>query len=68
MAWKNGPLPAGSWNWGAVVTKGGEAEGFYFADFMGDHVILPMLNNLRVELNEVLFYDNSITWPPTNVG
>lgn len=36
--WKKGPLPAGTWNWGAIVTDSVRA-GFYFADFMGDHAM-----------------------------
>lgn len=37
--WTKGPLPPGTWNWGGVTKIGKEPkDGFYFADFCGDHV------------------------------
>jgi hypothetical protein len=60
MAWKKGPLPANTWNWGAVIPVGEQAgSGFYFADFCGDHVkICPGDRVLKAD--EVAFFDNSI--------
>jgi hypothetical protein len=63
MAWKKGPLPKGTFNWGGVMVKGTSATGFHFADFCGDHVKLPMSNNKRVEAQDVAYYDNSLEVP-----
>jgi hypothetical protein len=63
--WKQGPLPAKTYNWGAVVTAD-SGSGFYFADFHGDHVLVfdkPGAAPRRVEASEVLLYDNSLTVP-----
>lgn len=61
MAWKKGPLPAGTWNWGGVVPVG-ETSGFYFADFCGDHVeVVPGGKVLKPE--EVALYDNGLELP-----
>lgn len=70
--WKRGPLPFNTWGWGGVVTiiNGvSSLPGFFFADFRGDHVILPHNepnkgDGRRVELSQVLWYDNSLTLPP----
>ena len=79
MAWKKGPLPSGTYNWGAAVpvtevlaAKGLYGGGFYFADFHGDKVLL-LLNNSEgtvVELlaHEVACYDNGIELPPKDCG
>lgn len=66
MAWKKGPLPAGSYNWGGVVpTDGSGGGGFYFADFKGDHVELVGLDPPRaLKADEVKWYDNSLELPP----
>lgn len=62
--WKDGPLPADTWNWGGVVLKGEDpANGFYFADFHGDHVTLCP-DGRRVEASEVGSYNNSLDLPP----
>lgn len=65
--WKAGPMPEDTYLWGGVVVKG-EADkgGFYFADFRGDHVILPTDNNRRVEGKDILLYANDITLPPNS--
>ena len=65
MAWQRGPLPPDTFNWGGVVPKGG-GEGFYFADFMGDHVLACPgdVNQQRIEPVDVEWYDNSLTLPP----
>ena len=65
--WKAGPMPPGTFNWGGVVIKG-EADkgGFHFADFRGDHVVLPADNSRRVEAADVLLYCNSIPVPPNS--
>lgn len=62
MAWKNGPLPPGTYGWGRVVKKGDEPNGFFFADFKGDHVRL-VPSNERVEPADVGMFDNSLTLP-----
>jgi hypothetical protein len=63
MAWKKGPLPADTYNWGGVVPVGEEKGfGFYFADFCGDHVkICPDGRVLKAD--EVALYDNSLELP-----
>ena len=68
--WKRGPLPPQTWNWGAVVPTGMEAEGFYFADFHGDHVIMSpsTQHERRLSASEVAFYNNSIGLPPHGVS
>lgn len=69
MAWQKGPMPPGTYNWGGVVTKElAGKSGFYFADFRGDHVVLcPDTNGTpkRVEAADILWFDNSLTLPPT---
>lgn len=64
--WKPGPLPPDTYYWGGVVTKEiAGTQGFYFADFRGDHVvILPARPEERVEAKDVLWYDNSLRLPP----
>jgi hypothetical protein len=63
--WRRGPLPAGTWFWGALVTRDVKV-GFYFADFRGDHAVVytgaggPRL----VEAEDVAWYDNGLTLPP----
>lgn len=63
MAWKKGPMPADTWNWGGVVPVDHQGTGFYFADFKGDHVLLcPGSRTLQPE--EVAWYNNALTLPP----
>ena len=62
MAWKDGPLPPNTWNWGGVVTKDSGDGGFYFADFHGDHVVLTP-GHAVVKAEDVLQYDNGLTLP-----
>ncbi len=69
MAWREGPLPLDTWGWGGVVPIGeNSGTGFYFADFCGDHVMIPDgkdgKGDLRVEPAQVARYDNSLTLPP----
>lgn len=64
--WKKGPLPPDTYFWGGVVVnQPGKNEeehtGFQFANFHGDHVTL--VDGTRVEANDVLFYNNSLTFP-----
>lgn len=67
--WKSGPLPPGTYNWGGVVRRGEDPKmGFHFADFRGDHVLLPMRTDdggkpQRVEAKDVAMYCNSLTLP-----
>lgn len=65
MAWQRGPLPPDTWNWGGVVPKG-VTDGFYFADFHGDHCIAnpgtPQAEVIKAE--DVEWYDNSLTIHP----
>lgn len=62
MAWKQGPLPPGTYNWGGVVPVGEGGGGFYFADFCGDHVkIVP--GDKVLQAHEVALYDNGLELP-----
>lgn len=61
MPWKKGPMPAGTFNWGGVVTKDCPKGGFYFADFRGDHVLLN--DGRRIEAADVVLYDNELEVP-----
>lgn len=64
MNWKSGPLPAGTWNWGGVVLKGDDPKnGFYFADFCGDHVKLCP-DGRRIEPDGIQLYTNCLELPP----
>ncbi len=63
MAWKKGPLPENTRDWGAVVLKGEIGSGFHFAYFHGDHVTLCP-DDQRFEGADVEYYDNSIKLPP----
>lgn len=65
--WKPGPLPPETWNWGGVVKKGDDPQGFYFADFHGDYVVL-LHNNERLEADQVAFYNNGIKLPLAKFG
>jgi len=61
MAWKKGPLPKNSWDWGGVIAvgEGDPSSGFCFADFCGDHVVtVPDGKVLKAE--EVGWYDNCL--------
>jgi hypothetical protein len=71
MAWKEGPLPAATWNWGGVVTAESQAfKGFYFADFWGSYVKIHKPGGVieRVEAADVVLYDNSLELPPGAVS
>lgn len=62
--WQNGPLPPNTYHWGGVQLKGEEGRmSFHFADFRGDHVILPMEQSRRVEKDEIILFNNSIHCP-----
>lgn len=62
MAWKKGPLPAGTWNWGGVVRVGEDPKsGFNFASFEGDHAKLEDKTILKAD--EIALYDNSLEMP-----
>lgn len=65
MAWKQGPLPPNTWNYGGIVRAGeNPSGGFEFADFQGDHVkVLP--NGEIIPAEKVGWYDNSLELPPT---
>jgi hypothetical protein len=75
MAWKKGPLPPGTYNWGGVVPVEGycsgpakAAAGFYFADFRGDTAVIPAAGpdapEIILKAYEVAWYDNSLELPP----
>ena len=71
MAWRRGPLPPNTYQWGGVVPVGADTcGGFYFADFCGDHVkINPGTPDERVlKPDEVAWYDNSIELSPGATG
>ncbi len=65
MAWKKGPLPPETYQWGAVVPQWAGGDFFYFAEFLGDHCMInpgsPTAKKLAPE--QVLFWDNSIVLP-----
>jgi len=75
--WRRGPLPPGTWMWGAVITHAMLASGrsinhFQFADFRGDHVIVFRYEvdkrslvtiEQRIEPHEVAYYNNAIDLP-----
>ena len=61
-SWKDGPMPSGTYMWGAVQLKG-DKTGFRFADFCGSYVKLPMEKNRRVEAAEIVKYNNCLTCP-----
>lgn len=64
MAWQKGPLPKDTYGFGGVVKAGDDPKaGFYFADFMGDHVLTH--THKRLEPHEVAQFDNSLTLPPS---
>lgn len=67
--WKQGPMPSGTWNWGAVVLEGMDPKnGFYFADFCGDHVKLVGVEECiskTIPANKIAWYNNSLELPPT---
>lgn len=64
MAWKPGPLPPDTWNWGGVVPHGEDlARGFLFADFCGDHAkVFP--DGRVLKPHEVKWYNNALDLPP----
>jgi hypothetical protein len=68
MAWKKGPLPPDTWNYGGVVPVGETlAGGFYFADFCGDHVnICP--GDRVLQAHEVALYSNVLQPPATGTS
>jgi hypothetical protein len=62
MAWRAGPMPMGTYWWGGIVLVGQSLDGFYFADFQGDHcLIVP--GGKRVEAADVAYYNNSLMPP-----
>lgn len=64
QGWHAGPVPAGTYEWGAVVLQDQEGAGFYFADFKGDHLTIYRGDN-KVEVKpwEVKFWNNGIKHP-----
>lgn len=58
--WKAGPMATDTWWWGGVVVVG-QTNGFYFAEFFGDHAILE--GGKKVLPDEVALYDNSLIPP-----
>jgi hypothetical protein len=66
--WQKGPLPKDTFGWGGVVVAGANpANGFHFADFHGDHVIIDG-GTKTLKAYEVELYDNSLTAPPKSGG
>lgn len=62
--WQNGPMPPDTWNWGGVVVTGEDAgDGFWFADFQGDHVRL-FPGGRVVQAADVARYNNCLELPP----
>ena len=65
MAWKPGPLPPNTYQWGGVVPSDLVVPGFFFASFCGDHVEMQNTNGVRTLMpHEVRWYDNSLQLPP----
>lgn len=68
--WKRGPMPPGTYGWGAVVpTWSTSSDGFYFADFAGDRVDIIGYNGqaaTRLKPDQVRFYNNDLRLPPTD--
>jgi hypothetical protein len=59
MAWKKGPLPKGTFNWGAVtLVSEKHIRSFHFADFFGDHVKLT--DGRLIKAHEIQAYNNCI--------
>jgi hypothetical protein len=65
--WQSGPLPPDTWYWGAVVVKGREGSGFYFADFNGDHAKL-VPDGRVVSADDVALWVNCIRLPSGIAG
>lgn len=74
--WYRGPLPAGTYNWGAVVLASNPPGTCYMADFAGDHAKVQCTDlpgkvvsggTIRVEANEILAYTNAIPLPPKDL-
>lgn len=70
--WKVGPLPPGTYNWGAIVTVDMAASypadnyqgGMLTADFCGDHVrVGSMAEYDRYEPDQIAYYNNSLMLP-----
>lgn len=64
--WRKGPLPPDTWHWGGVVPVGSDPkDGFYFADFRGDHAMI--INGdagwERVEAFDVAYFNNCLCMP-----
>ncbi len=62
--WRKGPLPPDTYFWGGAVPFDHEGDGFYFADFGGDHVTLDTGRVLKA--HEVAWYNNDLGLPPNN--
>jgi len=63
MAWKKGPMPAGTYGWGGVVPFDLKSAGFYFADFCGDTVKVMTEPERIIQTHEVAYYNNSLELP-----
>lgn len=64
--WRKGPMPPNTWNWGGVQYGDLKPDdGFFFADFRGDHVILE--GGERIEGKDVTYYCNCLTVPSMNL-
>lgn len=61
--WKEGPMPPNTWGWGGIVRKGEEDyNGFFFADFQGDHVTIFPGGDV-VQADAIAAYNNCLTLP-----
>ena len=64
MLWRRGPMPHDTWFWGGVVVRSNLVpDGFHFADFQGDHVIL-IPGGERIKAEDILWYNNLLHLPP----
>jgi hypothetical protein len=67
--WQQGPLPKDTYFWGGVVQAGDDPNnGFYFADFQGDHVLITKGDGTkgRLEPHQVGWFNNCIEHPTAN--
>ncbi len=74
--WKKGPLPKDTYGWGGVVPFDFDGEGFFFADFAGDEVVVIGVKDEKGECgpertlkpHEVKWFNNAITAMPPFEG
>jgi hypothetical protein len=71
QGWQRGPLPPDTWGHGGVVPVGEILnDGFYFADFNGNHVVCYPKDDSEFEIpaDRVAWFNNCLTLPPASEG